>query len=228
MLCCWEFFSERPKDYRMACITLTEECFDEGPTKQAKPRIWILKSSSHLEVSPEKSLHAWTVPSQSIGGIIGKRISNFIWWHCLFSHWSWGQMCGGVLGNKAHADTMCSLESVGGENKGRSSGYCCLELFFCLFYLLEIIKDASVNSFQTENYEHSLEGISWNFFNSLSFIAVTVWSLRMHPRVFFPISLNVMFERKKKRHLGRWNSLLRTCRFFNNEVWSFILTNNAI
>lgn len=81
-------------------------------------------------------------------------------------------MCGRVWGNKAHADTMCYLEGVGGKRVGVQVIASYNYLF--LFYLLEIIKDASVNSFQTENYEHSLEGISWNFFNSLSFIAIIV------------------------------------------------------
>lgn len=131
MLCCWEFFSKRPKDYRVAYITLTEECFDEGPTKQTKNRIWIVKSSDHPGMSSEKRHFFQKVDcglKEQRGDYWKKGLEGFIWWHCSFSYWSWGQMSGGVLGNKAHADTVCSLEGVG-RKKYKRSGYCFLVLF---------------------------------------------------------------------------------------------------
>lgn len=71
-------------------------------------------------------------------------------------------MCRVVLSNKAGAGAVCSLEAVG-RKKDRSSGYCDLGLFFLLFYRLEVIEDAPVNSFQTENYEHSF----WKEFHGI-------------------------------------------------------------
>lgn len=60
-----------------------------------------------------------------------------------------------VLCNKAHGDAVLSLEGV----VGKKGGSLVIASEYCLFDLLEIIEDASANTFPTGNYEHSLERI---------------------------------------------------------------------